>query len=100
MTDSTARAEKFEVQSPASPLYLWEVPQKPVSVRILFPVIDRLENDAVETFRSLSSKGSEIGGILLGGVASGAPILVTIEDYELIQCDYSRGPLYRLSDAD
>ena len=66
MTESTARAERFDLQPAPSPLYLWEVPQKPVSVRIPFSLIDRLEREAVESFRSLTSRGSEIGGLLVG----------------------------------
>src|ERR1017187_692274 len=101
MPESTARAERFDVQTAAaSPLYLWEVPQNPVSVRIPFSLIDRLEREAVENFRSLTSRGSEIGGLLVGDVSSGSPTVVSIADYDLIPCDYSRGPLYRLSDAD
>jgi periplasmic protein TonB len=100
MIESTARAERYEVSSEASPAFLWEVPQKPVSARIPFGMIDRLEQEAVENFRSLSSRGSEIGGVLLGKAIPGAPAVVWIQDYELIPCDYSRGPLYRLSDAD
>jgi protein TonB len=100
MPESTARAERFDVQTAASPLYLWEVPQKPVSVRIPFSLIDRLEREAVENFRSLTSRGSEIGGLLVGDVSPGSPLVVSISDYDLIACDYSRGPLYRLSDAD
>ena len=56
MTESTARAERYEVQTASSPFYLWEVPQKPVSVRIPFSLIDRLEREAVESFRSLTSR--------------------------------------------
>ncbi|MBZ5624006.1 MAG: hypothetical protein LAQ69_35700, partial [Acidobacteriia bacterium] len=100
MTESTARAALFELQSSTSPFYAWEVPQKPVCVRIPFSVIDRLEHEAVESFRSLTSRGSEIGGVLFGSVSPVEPISVTIQDYELISCDYSRGPLYRLADAD
>ena len=100
MTESTARAERFDEQTAPSPQYLWEVPQKPVSVRIPFSLIDRLEREAVESFRSLTSRGSEIGGLLVGDVAPGSPLVVSIADYDLIACDYSRGPLYRLSDAD
>jgi len=62
--------------------------------------MDRLEKEAVENFRSLSSRGSEIGGLLVGGVSPGSPMIVSLSDYEMIMCDYSRGPLYRLSDAD
>jgi protein TonB len=100
MNESTARAERYDLQTSLSPFYLWEVPQKPVSVRVPFSLIDRLEREAVESFRSLTSKGSEIGGLLVGAVTPGSPLVVSIADYELITCDYSRGPLYRLSDAD
>src|SRR6185369_14030153 len=98
--ESTARAERFELQSAAVPTYSWEVPQKPVIIRIPHAVIDKLEGDAVENFRSLDARGSEIGGVLFGKASNGEPVLVSVEDYELITCDYSRGPLYRLSDAD
>ena len=76
MNESTARAERFDLQNASSPLYLWEVPQKPVSVRIPFSLIDRLERDAVESFRSLTSRGSEIGGLLVGDVSPGSPLVV------------------------
>src|SRR3954447_341251 len=100
MTESTARAERYDLQTSPSPVYVWEVSQKPVSVRIPFSLIDRLEHEAVESFRSLTSKGSEIGGILIGETTPGSPLVVSIADYDLIACDYTRGLLYRLSDAD
>lgn len=100
MIESTARAERYDLQTSKSSSYLWEVPQKPVAVRIPFSVMDRLEREAVEAFRSLSSRGSEIGGLLVGDVTSGNPLVVSIADYELISCDYARGPLYRLAEAD
>jgi TonB family protein len=100
MTQSIARAEQFDLQASTSPFYTWEVPQKPVSIRIPYDLMDRLEKEAVESFRSLTSRGSEIGGLLVGGVSPGSPMIVTLSDYEVIACDYSRGPLYRLSDAD
>jgi TonB family protein len=84
----------------AYPSFLWEVPGKPVVVRIALDLVDRLEAEVVESFRSLSSHGSEIGGVLLGTVHGSSPFEVTIQDYESIPCDYTRGPLYRLSAAD
>lgn len=98
MADSAARAERFD--EPVAPFYTWSVPQKPVAVRIPLGLVDRLEKEAVESFRSLTSRGSEIGGVLLGTVAPGDPLVVSIAEYELVPCDYSRGPLYRLSDSD
>ena len=100
MLDSTARAERIDLPSSEGAFYTWEVAQKPVAVRLPLTLIDRLESEAVDAFRSLSSRGSEIGGILLGSTNPGSPSVVTVADYELIPCDYSRGPLYRLSDAD
>jgi len=66
MTESTARATLFELQSSIGPSYNLARTAKPVSVHIPFAVIDRLEHESVESFRSLSLRGSEIGGLLFG----------------------------------
>ena len=100
MVESTARRERGEPKSAPVATYLWEVPQKPVAVRLAFDIIDRMEGEVIENFRSLTSKGSEIGGVLLGSVLPGSPLTVLVQGYESVACDYSRGPLYRLSDAD
>jgi periplasmic protein TonB len=100
MTESTARAERFSVTTASQPTYTWTVPQKPLSVCFPLDVIDRLEHEAVESFRSLSSRGSEVGGVLFGTVEPGSPALITVVSYDPVVCDYSRGPLYRLSDID
>jgi len=100
MVESTARRERGEPKSAPLATYLWEVPEKPVAVRLAFDLIDRMESEVIENFRSLTSKGSEIGGVLLGSVIPGSPLVVVVQDYETIPCDYSRGPLYRLADAD
>lgn len=99
MAESVARRDRIDSQTLTS-WYLWEAPQQPACVYIAFDVIDRLENEVVENFRSLTSRGSEVGGILLGGVVSGTPTGVYIADFAAVTCDYSRGPLYRLSDTD
>src|SRR5690349_4059478 len=99
MTDSTARASRYSSQA-AAPSYHWAPPQKPVSVALPFTLIEQLERAAVESFRSLSSRGSEIGGLLFGSVQPGSPMVVQIESYQPIECDYSSGPLYRLNAAD
>ena len=99
MAESVARRDRIDSQTLTS-WYLWEAPQQPACVYVAFDVIDRLEHEVVENFRSLTSRGSEVGGILLGGVVSGAPAGIYVADYEAISCDYSRGPLYRLSETD
>lgn len=100
MIESTARVERLTAEPASRSGYTWEVPQKPVSVHLPFDLIDKLESLVVESFRSLTSRGSEIGGLLLGRAAPGSPAMVSVEDFELVACDYTRGPLYRLSDAD
>jgi len=52
----------------ASPSYLWEVPGKPVIVHVALDVVDRLDREVGESFRSLEARGAEIGGLLLGAV--------------------------------
>jgi TonB family protein len=102
MNDSTARATRFE-DGPAAPApaecYLWTPAGKPLSVAIPLTLIAPLERAAVESFRSLSSRGSEIGGLLFGSVSSGS-LAVTIESFQSIECEYASGPLYRLSDSE
>ena len=94
---STVRADGLEDRGPE---FLWHVPQKPVAVRFPFPLVDRLGNEAVEQYRSLDSRGSEIGGVLFGQVTAGDPAVVHVDEYRLVDCDHSMGPLYRLSEAD
>jgi protein TonB len=100
MVESTARRERGEPTTAPVATYLWDVPGKPVAVRLAFDFIDRMEREVIENFRSLTSAGSEIGGVLLGSVIPGSPMTVVVQDYEPVVCDYTRGPLYRLSDAD
>jgi protein TonB len=100
MTDSTARAERFEPDAPVPPSYTWSVPQKPVAVRLPLALIEKLERQAVESYRSLTSKGSEIGGLLFGSVTAGNPALVQIDSYEMVPCEYASGPLYHLSETE
>jgi TonB family protein len=60
-------------------------------------LVERLEREALEAFRAITSRGSEIGGVLLGRRSGGTML---IDDFELIGCEYARGPLYMLSEAD
>ncbi len=80
--------------------YRWEIPDKPLTVYLSLDLIDRLEPEVVRQFKSVSSAGSEIGGVLLGRVVSGSRRAVCVEAVEAVECGYSRGPLYLLSAAD
>src|SRR5262249_26192150 len=98
MIKSTASAGPVELNSVPSAYYLWEFPEKPVSVRLSLDVVDRLERDVLESFRAITARGSEVGGLLLGRAESGTPMKTVIDSYELFHCDYARGPLYLLSE--
>ena len=100
MNESSVRAERFERDAPAVPAYTWAVPQKPVAVRIPLDLMDKLERETVENYRSLTSRGSEIGGVLFGAVTPGNPAVVEIDSYETVPCEYATGPLYRLTEPE
>jgi hypothetical protein len=71
-----------------------------VIVHVALEVIDRLDREIVESFRSLEARGAEIGGLLLGAVQGSRPFEVFIQSYEVIPSEYKRGPLYKLSQGD
>jgi len=98
MTKSTATVEQMEAQ--VSAFYLWEVVGKPVSIQLSLDLVDRLEKEVLESFKAITKRGSEVGGLLLGRVSAAGRRTVLIEDYELVTCDYNRGPLYLLAEAD
>jgi len=100
MTKSTAPAEAVALHTSPSAYYLWEFPEKPVSVRLSLDVVDRLERDVLESFRAITARGSEIGGLLLGRAEADSSFKTVVENYELFHCDYTRGPLYLLSDEE
>jgi len=61
----------------------WELPETGVSIRLSLEAMDRLEREALESLRSIASRGSEIGGLLLGQVSCD-PRAIEITDYELV----------------
>ena len=71
-----------------------------MSVRLSLDMVDRLERDVLESFRAITARGSEVGGLLLGRSDSGSTANTIIENYELFHCDYTRGPLFLLSDEE
>ena len=100
MTNSTIPAEAVGSPSPVTASFRWEVPTKPIGIQISLDVIDRLEREVIDSFKAVTKRGSEVGGILLGRIARADKRTVFVENYESVTCDYSRGPLYLLSDSD
>jgi protein TonB len=100
MIKSTASAGPVELHSSPSSYFLWEFPEKPVSVRLSLDVVDRIEREVMESFRAITARGSEVGGLLLGRAEPGENLQTIVEGYELFPCDYTRGPLYLLSEEE
>lgn len=100
MTNSSIPADSLGTPSPVSASYLWEVPNKSVSIQISLDVIDRMEREVIDSFKAVTKRGSEVGGVLLGRIAHAGSRTVFVENYESVACDYSRGPLYLLADPD
>ncbi len=100
MTNSSIPADSLGTPSPVSASYLWEVPNKSVSIQISLDVIDRMEREVIDSFKAVTKRGSEVGGVLLGRLAHAGSRTVFVENYESVTCDYSRGPLYLLADPD
>ena len=100
MTKSPALAEAALFDRSPAGYYLWEVTGKPVSVHLSLEVVDRLEGDMQRSFRSITARGSEVGGLLLGHTEADGGYRVIVDDYELFPCAYTRGPLYLLSEEE
>jgi len=100
MSQQFSRAQRSDASVFPAPSYVWRVSGKALTVRLPLELIDRLEREAVENFRSIDARGSEIGGLLFGEADPRDPSQIRIEDFEPVPCDYSRGPFYRLSETD
>jgi len=96
----TAFSPELSCAWSASPSYLWEVPGKPVIVHVALEVMDQLDREVVDSFRSLEARGAEIGGLLLGAVQGSSPFEVFVQSHEAVPSEYKRGPLYKLSPRD
>ena len=81
----------------ASGYYVWEAPGKSFTVHIHLDVIDALLAEIMRGFGAVPKRGAEVGGVLLGSVEKGAGTVVRIEDFEPVQCGYTRGPSYLFS---
>jgi len=80
--------------------YVWEVPGKPVAVHIRWSVIDRLSAELMRGYGANPKRGAEAGGVLIGSVDEGAPMVVRVEDFEAVPCQYRRGPSYIFTEED
>jgi len=77
----------------------FDFPAKSFTIQLDPTLVDRLEKDVIESFKSITKRGSEVGGLLLGAL-DGEAGAVFIADYELFECSYNRGPLFLLTDQE
>ncbi len=84
----------------ASQLFRWESADKGVAVHLSLDLVERLERETIEAFKTVTRRGSEIGGLLLGKTASAGRRLVLVDGFEPVQCDHARGPLYMFAEED
>jgi hypothetical protein len=80
---------------------VWEVPGKPIMVRLSFDVVSRIGLAVWEGFKSLPRRGLETGGLLIGNRQDcGSQVLVEIADFEAVESEHAAGPSYLLSEPD
>lgn len=77
--------------------YTWEVEGKAVSVQMDFDFIDRLSMEIMRGFALVPKRGAEIGGVLLGRIEISDKVVIRVEDFEVVACDYMKGPSFLLS---
>ncbi len=82
------------------PYYVWEVPDKKISIQLPYEVIDRMSPDILRGLGALKRRGAEVGGLLLGTSEDGPARKVIIEDFEPVPSEYLTGPSYNLSPND
>ncbi len=86
---------------PTDEWVVWEVPGKPVAVRLKMDVVGRLGMAVREGFKALPRRGLETGGLLVGTKReAGGRVVVQVHDFEPVECEHAAGPSYLLSDED
>ncbi len=80
--------------------YVWQVPGKPVAVHIPLAIIDRLSVELMRGYGANPKRSPEVGGVLIGSVQAGTPPIVRVEDFEIVPCQYRRGPSYTFTEED
>src|SRR5580704_4583055 len=79
--------------------YIWEDPGDSIIIQVSLDLVERLGN-AIQQALGTGSRGTEIGGILLGRALPGFGRAVLVEDFELVPCEHLRGASYTLSFKD
>lgn len=100
MPNSTEVSTPVISEAHPAEFYVWEVPEKEISIHLSLGVIDGLNRALESASRSGPMRGSEIGGVLLGRTKSDGKLKVIVEQFEPVPCEYASGPSYYLSEQD
>jgi hypothetical protein len=104
-----AQGEQPVLSSNAPGMFIWEVPGKPVVVHFPLNVIERLSTEMMRNYGANPKRSPEVGGVLFGAVirpensdrtAASGPTIVRVDDFQIVACDYRRGPSYVFTDED
>lgn len=80
--------------------YVWEVPGKAIAVHMGLSAIERLSAELMRGYGANPKRNAEVGGVLIGSVEPGTPTIVRVEDFEVVPCQYRRGPSYVFTEED
>ena len=73
--------------------YVWEVPDKKITVHLDFNVVDKMLLEVMRGFGAIPRRGAEVGGILLGSAElgsaeAGEERIIRVEEFEPIVCEH------------
>ncbi len=80
--------------------FVWQPPGKAYAVHLSLDVVDRLSADVMRGFGAVPKRGAEVGGVLLGSIEYGETCVVRVDDFEIVGCEYRRGPSYYLAETE
>lgn len=78
----------------------WEVPGTGISIKIAYDVIDRVLTEGLRDQGLTSPPKVEVGGILVGSIDTAEALIISIDGFVPVACEYSFGPFYVLSPKD
>jgi hypothetical protein len=78
----------------------WEPAGKSISIQIGLEVVDRMLVSIIDGFGSIPKRGAEVGGLLIGTVTPGVPLVYRIEDFADVPCLHKFGPSYVYCEED
>jgi len=80
--------------------YVWAPAGKSLAVHVHLDVLDSLLAEVMRGFGAVPKRGAEVGGLLIGSIEPGDPTVVHVEDFEPVECGYTRGPSFLLNEEE